>query len=327
MDIPGGLVALQPFKGPLGSPAPLFAPTPLRRPSVGSSMMVTAFQEPPLTSFQEPPTVTLSNLSDDEHMQWTPPSNLPPNALGQDTLSYYYPLQFSPDANSLYSLNHNAFADNNNISYSGSLPASFPRSYSTEVDWSGLPTTGQNISAYPPDAYQIEPRQPFDALDMSRSPNTNLMQLSSEYETSLVTFGRDDFMGYNSSYDTDISRESTPGGGSPMVNIDDGQREQPYAQLIYRALLGAPEHTMILRDIYTWFETNTDKAQDKGTKGWQNSIRHNLSMNGVGFSSCLHCVSSFILHRLTNNSRLLRKSTVLALSRRKVICGDSPNPP
>ncbi|KAF2010661.1 winged helix DNA-binding domain-containing protein, partial [Aaosphaeria arxii CBS 175.79] len=54
-----------------------------------------------------------------------------------------------------------------------------------------------------------------------------------------------------------------------------------YAQLIYRALLTAPNHTMVLRDIYAWFQRHTDKATDKSTKGWQNSIRHNLSMNGA----------------------------------------------
>jgi hypothetical protein len=72
----------------------------------------------------------------------------------------------------------------------------------------------------------------------------------------------------------DRSEEETP---------DDAQndREQPYAQLIYRALLNAPNNTMVLRDIYTWFREHTDKAQEKDSKGWQNSIRHNLSMNGV----------------------------------------------
>ncbi|KAL8907783.1 MAG: hypothetical protein Q9207_001186 [Kuettlingeria erythrocarpa] len=54
---------------------------------------------------------------------------------------------------------------------------------------------------------------------------------------------------------------------------------EPYAQLIFRALKNAPGHRMVLNDIYRWFEKNTDKAR-KGSKGWQNSIRHNLSMNG-----------------------------------------------
>ena len=70
---------------------------------------------------------------------------------------------------------------------------------------------------------------------------------------------------------------------SPQTEADRSpvDKEQPYAQLIYRALMAAPGRTMILRDIYDWFRVHTDKATDKETKGWQNSIRHNLSMNGV----------------------------------------------
>jgi len=56
---------------------------------------------------------------------------------------------------------------------------------------------------------------------------------------------------------------------------------EPYAQLIYKALMNAPEHKMVLKEIYEWFEKNTDKAKNNSSKGWQNSIRHNLSMNGV----------------------------------------------
>lgn len=56
---------------------------------------------------------------------------------------------------------------------------------------------------------------------------------------------------------------------------------EPYAQLIYRALKSAPAHAMVLKEIYEWFENNTDKAKNGSSKGWQNSIRHNLSMNGV----------------------------------------------
>ncbi len=59
---------------------------------------------------------------------------------------------------------------------------------------------------------------------------------------------------------------------------------EPYAQLIYKALKSAPRHRMVLKEIYEWFEKNTDKAKNNSSKGWQNSIRHNLSMNGVGLS-------------------------------------------
>lgn len=64
-------------------------------------------------------------------------------------------------------------------------------------------------------------------------------------------------------------------------NEDEPTCDEPYAQLIYKALMQAPGHRMILRDIYEWFQRNTTKPQESGTNGWQNSIRHNLSMNQV----------------------------------------------
>ena len=66
---------------------------------------------------------------------------------------------------------------------------------------------------------------------------------------------------------------------------DDGMGGKPYARLIYEALMQAPGHRMMLRDIYEWFEKNTSKPRESGTNGWQNSIRHNLSMNHVCLTS------------------------------------------
>lgn len=63
------------------------------------------------------------------------------------------------------------------------------------------------------------------------------------------------------------------------------QGEPPYAKLIYRALMNAAGHQMVLKDIYEWIALNTDKARDPAFKGWQNSVRHNLSMNGVCFAN------------------------------------------
>ncbi len=59
--------------------------------------------------------------------------------------------------------------------------------------------------------------------------------------------------------------------------------DEPYAKLIFRALMSKPDRRMTLQEIYQWFRDNTTKADgDKDKKGgWQNSIRHNLSMNGV----------------------------------------------
>ncbi|KAI5467499.1 hypothetical protein BGZ63DRAFT_399069 [Mariannaea sp. PMI_226] len=56
--------------------------------------------------------------------------------------------------------------------------------------------------------------------------------------------------------------------------------EVPYAQLIYRAFMSRPGYSMTLQEIYQWFRENTDRAKSVG-KGWQNSIRHNLSMNAA----------------------------------------------
>ena len=75
---------------------------------------------------------------------------------------------------------------------------------------------------------------------------------------------------------------STPG------NSSNAKVEEPYAQLIFRAFKSNPRHAMTLQDLYQWFRENTDKGKND-TKGWQNSIRHNLSMNKVSRSTRGNC--------------------------------------
>ncbi|KAL2868022.1 uncharacterized protein BJX67DRAFT_380576 [Aspergillus lucknowensis] len=70
----------------------------------------------------------------------------------------------------------------------------------------------------------------------------------------------------------------------PMDEVEDTNADPPYSQLIYEALLNAPGKKLPLQGIYMWFEKNTAKGRDRGSKGWQNSIRHNLSMN-AGFEA------------------------------------------
>lgn len=74
-----------------------------------------------------------------------------------------------------------------------------------------------------------------------------------------------------------------------LPEADEKAGQMPYAQLIFRALLSAPDHRMVLKDIYRWIEQNTDKAADVMFKGWQNSVRHNLSMNKVSCTDYLLC--------------------------------------
>ncbi|KAJ5601942.1 hypothetical protein N7510_011476 [Penicillium lagena] len=60
--------------------------------------------------------------------------------------------------------------------------------------------------------------------------------------------------------------------------------DQPYSKLIYEALVSAENKKLPLQGIYNWFEKHTAKSKDPSSKGWQNSIRHNLSMN-AGFEA------------------------------------------
>lgn len=75
-------------------------------------------------------------------------------------------------------------------------------------------------------------------------------------------------------------------GGSPMPSAQgtgmpkSTTGSRAYVNLIYEALMSRPDHSMTLQDIYQWFRENTAKASNENG-GWKNSVRHNLSMNGV----------------------------------------------
>ena len=86
-----------------------------------------------------------------------------------------------------------------------------------------------------------------------------------------------------SSQSPDVAASSFSASLHDDSDEDDKENTEPYAKLIYRALLSAPNHCMVLKDIYKWFEKYTTKTRNSKSKGWQNSIRHNLSMNGVSF--------------------------------------------
>lgn len=79
---------------------------------------------------------------------------------------------------------------------------------------------------------------------------------------------------------------------SPIEEDDDNAPgDEPYAILLERALKEAPNYSMTLRDIYSWFRQHTSKASEPGATGWQNSIRHNLSMNRVCRVDSSYCLS------------------------------------
>jgi hypothetical protein len=61
------------------------------------------------------------------------------------------------------------------------------------------------------------------------------------------------------------SEASEDGGNSSRemtaVEGEEPATDEPYAKLIYRALMSKPNHSMVLQEIYQWFRENTVKGQ------------------------------------------------------------------
>lgn len=274
---------------------------------------------------QQPPMIL-----DSKSMQWSAQGRYPTNGLTTASSAFCIPTAFASNPSCIgYSQQAQ-----NSMSYNANYNLTYPTQYNSlgcprmynGVDLSGLPS---DIGAsYPPATFFHTPPQNQDTLSLPDSEHPELVRTNNEYDIQCFSrIKQKDQLNHNSPY-ANTSRASTP-----YSNLhEDGNaidKEQPYAQLIYRALLDAPNHTMVLRDIYDWFLRYTDKAAHSETKGWQNSIRHNLSMNGVRlfvfqlmFSLSLlslppHCR----LEENTNNLRLSKKSTLPRTLHPKASCG------
>jgi hypothetical protein len=248
--------------------------------------MATAHQALPLSQI---PCVQQAPLDiDSDSMQWSAEGHFPRTGTIGDPTLFCSSAAFALGSPNYYQQGQNGMAYNTNYSHA------FPRQYPSPscprlydgIDFTGLPNDVNTTASYPPASFFHEPPR-HDTMSLPDSEaNCQLMQLNDDYDHHYGSHIKlEEHDEYSSPY-SDMSRASTPYDESSRCDDDNPiDKEQPYAQLIYRALLDAPNHTMILRDIYDWFRLHTDKASQSETKGWQNSIRHNLSMNGVSTPS------------------------------------------
>lgn len=171
--------------------------------------------------------------------------------------------------------------------------------------------SNMSMDSYEPSMYTIDPNKPDNMPNLNSHRVNMYPSLEEPRDFARLSISHspgpkieDDGFGPNSlPYDKPppfmpSNESSSDGEGNSSremtaVDLDDHGADEPYAKLIYRALMSAPNHSMVLQEIYQWFRENTQKGSSDG-KGWMNSIRHNLSMNAVYFPSSLISPSSFI---------------------------------
>jgi hypothetical protein len=179
------------------------------------------------------------------------------------------------------------------------VPRTWPLPYEPTMAYDGSGTS----KTYEPSAYMIQPIKNNSEATLAFGPGLGYnaqesprdfarlsISLSPKMEEGTLGSGEpslDKSPGF-----FDLSRESSNDSGDssqdiPVGDVEDYGAGEPYAKLIHRALMSAPNHSMVLQEIYQWFRDHTAKGSSD-TKGWMNSIRHNLSMNAVRkFHPCL----------------------------------------
>ncbi|KAJ5103302.1 hypothetical protein N7532_003831 [Penicillium argentinense] len=147
------------------------------------------------------------------------------------------------------------------------------------LDWNTQPVSSSSF--FVPDSYWLHPghleatESKIQAISMRATPSPPLS----------VSPHQSPSQSLDSTSPAPTTTTNAMGdGNSPPTSLGDHSEEEhtadpPYSALIYEALKDAEDRKLTLKEIYQWFEEHTNKSRDPSSKGWQNSIRHNLSMN------------------------------------------------
>jgi hypothetical protein len=226
------------------------------------------------------------NLMNDPHsLQILYPSSCGGEGMQMDNNYQIFqppPSYINPQATDYSNYSHQAFTG---PQYAPGVDPTCPRSVSPSI-------VSAHDGSYSPFSSTVAPHQVYPNLPPTSYPNLpfpeNEYDQHVQRDCDLVTSQEQDLdheilnPTYNQQHHEVASHRSTPfDDGMSYDGDNDGDKAEPYAKSLFRCLRDAPDHTMVLREIYDWFKANTEKARDPGSTGWQNSIRHNLSMNKV----------------------------------------------
>jgi hypothetical protein len=191
-----------------------------------------------------------------------------------------------------------------------------------------LPPAAFSKEPLPIDQYSNSGLTAFDNANPNSFFHNQILPLSDvpalEYDSTSDAHGRRQWT------DSPMPDEIDSLGGSGETDDSLENSDPCYAELLRQALMEKKDgHTMLLKDLYEWVRTHSSKAQDPGQKGWQNSVRHNLSMNAVGVSdmpssgSCANMMQAFERVPAPNQEAGTKKTSYWRLTKHAVEHGIS----